>query len=125
MMKYKLLLTLCATSLAWTAIARGEGRCPPGMYPIHSPGVAACAPIPQTQSVVTHHAPRYKDQWGAIARGKSTNSSQYGASAGFASRAGAEKAAVKDCEAGPEKCGVWFYYSNQCAAMATAAEGRL
>lgn len=31
---------------AWTPIAKAEGNCPPGFYPVGGRGVQGCAPIP-------------------------------------------------------------------------------
>lgn len=115
------LLTAC-TFFAHIGTARAEGRCPAGMYPIDSPGVSACVPIPQQQQVVRPSAgPRYKSQWGAIAKSIDPASGQMGSSAEKSSKAAAEKAAIKDCEASGDRCKIWVHYSDQCVAVVTTS----
>lgn len=113
----RLLLALVVAAIPSIAFA-----CPPGMYPISNPHVAACAPIPSTGPVVRSIAPEYKSRWGAIAIGKDDRSGRLGFSSDAASESAATRQAIKDCEQKGESCRAWATYSNQCMAMASIAE---
>lgn len=105
-------------------VARAEGNCPPGFYPIGGQGVQGCAPIPgANQSSTPESAPlppptptgRWHNRWGSIAHSMSTSAA--GVSTGLTSREEAEKSAMSRCSAeGATDCSVAFSYANQCAA---------
>ncbi|MBB5864619.1 DUF4189 domain-containing protein [Xanthomonas sp. 3058] len=99
--------------------ALAEQGCPPGQYPIGGQGAAACAPIPQGNSI--NQAPRplgkWLKTWGAIAHDPVDG--VLGVSSGKISKRDAEKDALMKCtEAGGTRCKDWASYQNQCAAVA-------
>lgn len=117
-MKIPLFLILLAT--AGAAHAEG-GTCPPGYYPVNSPGVMGCAPITNSESGgVQRTAPRaaWADRWGAIAT--DGENSILGTSVGMRSKRQAEKTALTQCrEKGGNQCEVDLAFYNQCAVLVT------
>lgn len=117
---------LMATSLCLCAdgAAFAEGRCPPGYYPVDTPGVAGCAPIPVIPQTGPARSaqPQWETRWGAIAI-DGTNS-VVGAVTGMQSKRKAEKAAIKQCRAkGGDRCEVELAYYNQCGVIAWGDTG--
>lgn len=116
----KLLLLVCLMALS--VIARAEGGCPPGQYPIGGQGVRGCAPIPGTSSTSVQPADRrpkgeWQDQWGALAG--AVGGAQGGAAQEQSSEYDATRTAIENCERqGGQRCKVEFVYHNQCAAAA-------
>lgn len=112
-----LLVAMGLCSLSGLALA--EGRCPPGYYPVDSPGVAGCAPMPIIPSRKPSE-PRvmWVDRWGAIAAdGKNAI---LGTATGMASKRKAQKAALLQCRSkGGLACKVDMAYYNQCAVLVT------
>ncbi len=97
-------------------LAKAEGRCPPGFYPIGGQGMLGCAPIPVSSG---NEAPpsRLRDrvvpQWAAIAR--SPSGRQIGWSIRQHKQASAEKGAMKACKAkSGQACEIVASYTNQC-----------
>ena len=95
-----------------------EGGCPAGMYPIHSPGVVGCAPIPVASE------PRWASRWGAVARNKDALAVA-GVAEGERSEARATKVALKHCKrAGGTNCQVVVVYSDKCFVSAMPTDGK-
>jgi len=117
-----LLLSLVGTSV--TAHAEG-GTCPNGYYPVNSPGVMGCAPIPgynHQQAAPQPPPPRWEDRWGAIATDGIKG--VLGSAADMVSRREAESAALIDCQAkGGSGCKLDISYSNGCGAMVVGDHG--
>lgn len=94
------------------------GTCPPGFYPVNSPGVMGCAPIPGNADQSEATGPSWMTTWGAIAADgeRSVVASTFGQH----SKRKAESIAIKECRAkgGGKKCKTWISFYNQCAAMA-------
>ncbi len=128
---FLLLALLCSAT-----VARAEGRCPPGQYPIgSSQGVLGCAPIPGAQQSQQGQGendarimpPRATGRWysrfGALVQSKST----------FVVGLSADKESAEDALAdarmmcgseGARDCETVFTYSNQCAAwLVPSVEG--
>lgn len=107
--------------------AFGEGRCPPGQYPVGGQGVGGCAPIPggaaaPAQQVAPIPAGTWDTRWGAIAQDaapvEGTNLA-IGVAVSQPSSGRAEQVALDECHAmGGARCKVIFSYHNQCAALA-------
>ena len=108
------LLTLFCTSTAW---AEG-GTCPPGYYPVNSPGVMGCAPMPGGGGQPLDTGPYWATTWGAIAA--DGDSQVVVSSFGQRSKRKAESTAIKECRAkgGSKKCKAWISFYNQCGVMA-------
>lgn len=109
--------------LALHEVARAEGGCPPGFYPIGGQGVQGCAPIPSAG--VGAEGPRatgrWQETWGAIALASNGAS---GVATGKVKKKDAISAAMMEClGAGASDCKVAFTYKNQCAAAATSKNG--
>jgi hypothetical protein len=105
--------------VAFCSTAFAEGRCPPGMYPIHAIGVAACAPIPGASTAPLSQPPapppsREIPGWGAIAINYSTG--RAGASTRQISEFAARELALAQCE--QKGCEIALAYANQCGALA-------
>ena len=102
--------------LARNSYAEG-GTCPSGYYPVNSPGVMGCAPMPGGGEPLDT-GPYWATTWGAIAVDSERNVvvSTYGQR----SKRKAESSAVKECRAkgGSKKCEAMISFYNQCAAMA-------
>lgn len=99
--------------------ARAEGgTCPSGYYPVNSPGVMGCAPIPGYDGSDEPEAagPRWESRWGAVAAG----GTGFGDAKGLPSRRAAEKLAMQKCrETAKEPSGCKIYsFANTCAALA-------
>ena len=97
------------------------GTCPPGFYPVNSPGVMGCAPIPnndRTSAQTAPAAPRWKTTWGAFAT--DGPSAALGASVGMPNKRKAEKFALAQCrEKGGKNCEIDMTFYNQCAVLVT------
>lgn len=105
-------LVVAATS---SSVCIAKGSCPAGMYPIYSPGVMGCAPIPTLEPP----PPRPVDYWGALASDAS-GSGINGVSADLPSRRAASKAALGSCkDGGGRDCKVVATYVNSCIVVAT------
>lgn len=99
------------------ALAEG-GTCPPGYYPVNSPGIMGCAPIPGGSSQPPDTGPSWVTTWGAIA---ADGDKQIVASSfNHGSKRRAESSAIKECRAkgGSKKCKTWVSFYNQCGALA-------
>ncbi|WP_080721205.1 DUF4189 domain-containing protein [Xanthomonas euvesicatoria] len=99
--------------------AMAEQGCPPGQYPIGGQGVAACAPIPQGNSI--QQEPRASGKWiktwGAIAH--DPRNGTLGVAVGKMSKREAQEDARAKCiEVGGTQCKDWVNYENQCVAIA-------
>jgi hypothetical protein len=120
----KISLTLGLLSISGYAMAEG-GHCPPGYYPISSPGVIGCAPIPGYGGDSQSPQPsslEWQARWGAIvADGKKGS---LGIASGMKSRHEAENVATVDCRAkGGDDCQVELVYNNQCGVMIVGDRG--
>ena len=117
MRRIKVFLFLCLMPFH-SAFAEG-GTCPPGYYPVNSPGVMGCAPMPDGsgQSAVDV-GPSWMTTWGAIATDNSV--AAIGSVTGQGSKRQAERGATKRCHAngGTKRCKVSLIYYNQCGVMA-------
>ena len=111
---------VCALFLAAVDAWAEGGTCPQGYYPVNSPGVMGCAPIPGGGSEGYENpppdpGPRWKTQWVSIAFGKNG----LGASTNMPSKRQAEKAALAQCrEMGGTGCHINLTTYNQCVAVA-------
>ncbi len=95
-----------------------EQGCPPGQYPIGGQGVAACAPIPQENSIQEQPRPigKWIKTWGAVA--EDTTNGTLGVSVGKISRREAREEARAQCmQVGGFQCKDWIDYENQCVAI--------
>lgn len=110
---------LALFSVAVEAWAEG-GTCPQGYYPVDSPGVMGCAPIPGGESEGYENpppdpGPQWKTQWASIAFGNNG----LGVSTNMSSKRQAEKAALAQCrEMGGTGCYINLTTYNQCVAVA-------
>jgi hypothetical protein len=114
-------------------LARAEGGCPPGQYPIGGQGVQGCAPIPgQGGGSGASPAPRptgkWEDRWGGIASDASVRAPGVeiptGISESKLSKREAVSSAMSQCEKlGGKKCKMLVTYYNQCAALADPTVG--
>ena len=111
------LCLLIAPLLGASDVAHAEGgTCPSGYYPVSSPGVMGCAPIPnQAGDSAQDTTPRvtWVDRWGAIASDNRTGN--VGTIGGQTSKRKARQIALERCGAG---CKIDMVYYNQCAAIA-------
>lgn len=100
-----------------TATAEG-GTCPPGFYPVNSPGVMGCAPMPGGGGGSVVSGPSWSTTWGAIAI--DGPSAVAASSFGQSSKRKAKSVAVSNCRAkgGTKACKVLLSFYNQCAALA-------
>lgn len=117
MWRIKFFLVLCLMPFH-SALAEG-GTCPPGYYPVNSPGVMGCAPIPNAGGGVPDVGPLWVTSWGAISVDGPAR--VIGASHSQRSKRKATNAAVSDCVArgGVKKnCKVLITFYNQCGAIA-------
>lgn len=110
-------ICLFALFYANTAWAEG-GTCPPGYYPVNTPGVMGCAPMPGGGGEPMATGPSWMTTWGAIATDSSV--SAIGSVTRQSSKRQAQKNAIKNCRAngGTKKCKVSLAYYNQCGVMA-------
>ncbi|MFS8375788.1 DUF4189 domain-containing protein [Xanthomonas campestris pv. armoraciae] len=98
--------------------AQAEQGCPPGQYPIGGQGVAACAPIPQENSIQQEPRPSGKwiKTWGAIA---SDGGDNLGVAKGKLKKSDAQEEALSKCKSvSGKECQIDFVYKNQCTAIA-------
>lgn len=105
--------------IAMTFDLRAEGgACPPGYYPISSPGFTNCAPIPgggEGSRPAPRDEPVWKTQWLSIAFGNNG----FGAATDMPSKRKAEKAALAQCrDMGGTECYINMTIHNQCIAVA-------
>lgn len=112
-----LLLFISTNFFANNAKAEG-GTCPPGYYPVNSPGVMGCAPIPSSGGSNIPSGPTWKSQWGAIA--VDFTKGVYGSISTQSGKRQAQRGAMKKCRAngGGKGCEVSLVYFNQCGVMA-------
>lgn len=111
----RILFLISLLGISGVAYAEG-GTCPPGYYPVSSPGVMGCAPIPnQAGNSAQNVTPRvtWVDRWGAIASDNKTGN--VGTIGGQTSKRKATKLALERCGNG---CKIDMIYYNQCAAIA-------
>jgi hypothetical protein len=94
------------------------GTCPPGYYPVNSPGVMGCAPMPGGSAEPVDTGPSWMTTWGAIAA--DGDKQVVASSFNKGSKRKAESAAIKECRAkgGSKKCKTWVSFYNQCGALA-------
>ena len=94
------------------------GTCPPGYYPVNSPGVMGCAPIPGGGDEPADTGPSWVTTWGAIAADgeRQIVSSVHS----YRSKRKAESAAIKQCRArgGSKNCKALISFYNRCGVMA-------
>lgn len=117
MWKIKAFLLLCLMPFHST-FAEG-GTCPPGYYPVNSPGVMGCAPMPNSGGALPDVGPFWVTSWGAIAVDGPAR--VIGASHSQRSKRKANAMAMSDCRAkgGAKKnCSVLISFYNQCGAIA-------
>ncbi len=111
---------LCLTGFIYANTARADGgTCPSGYYPVNSPGVTGCAPIPSSGSEIPDVGPFWVTSWGAIAVDGPAHI--IGASHSQRSKRKANAMALADCKArgGAKKnCEVLISFHNQCGAIA-------
>lgn len=118
MWKIKLLALFLCLMPFHSALAEG-GSCPPGYYPVNSPGVMGCAPIPNAGGGVPDVGPLWVTSWGAISVDGPAR--VIGASHSQRSKRKANAAAIADCMArgGVKKnCKVLISFYNQCGSIA-------
>jgi hypothetical protein len=115
------LLILAILPFAGLSVAHAEGGCPDGFYPLNTPGVAGCAPIPgygeATEDAPPPAAARWEDRWGATVVG---NNGGFGAAVDMKSQRAAERAARAQClkTNDGKGCDNVSTYANQCVAVA-------
>lgn len=118
-LKFRLILS-CAVLLITGDLNAEGGTCPQGYYPVNSPGVMGCAPIPDYGSQDSGDSPyeptpRWKTQWVSIAFGVNG----LGVAPNMPSKRKAEKAALDKCrEMGGMDCHINLTTYNQCVAVA-------
>lgn len=120
-MRIRTLAITCIAALIYLSpkASNAEGGCPEGMYPIHSPGVMGCAPMPVSQP----RGPRWTARWGAVATAEE-NTSINGVSSNEESERRANKVAMTQCRnSGGKKCKVAATYSNSCFYAAAPYDG--
>lgn len=113
-------------------MARAEGNCPRGYYPIGAPqgqaGPQSCAPIPrygngqQQQRSQQSPPPQWASRWGAIA----TDSAKgiLGVTTDQPSESGAQQSAMADCQTkGGASCKLEIAYDNECVTLAVGSKG--
>lgn len=122
----KTVLFLFLLAIANIAYAEG-GTCPPGYYPVSSPGVMGCAPIPnynQNNVSATPTSERWATRWGAIAIDDTSADTGLGTVSDMPSKRKAEQVALSKCrENGAAACKLKLSYYNQCAAIAWGDTG--
>jgi hypothetical protein len=118
-LKNRLFSALMLFAIAAEAFAEG-GTCPQGYYPINSPGVVGCAPIPGygsggSSGLPAAPGPQWKTQWISVAFGNNG----FGAAVDMPSKRKAEKAALAQCRSmGGTGCHINITNYNQCIAVA-------
>ncbi|MCP3044108.1 DUF4189 domain-containing protein [Xanthomonas euvesicatoria] len=103
--------------------AYAEGNCPPGYYPIGGQGVVGCAPMGgggQPSGNQLSPTGQWDTRWGAFAIDREAGI--VGTSANRKTKSDARKEAKRACEEqGGKKCDPYFFYKNQCAAIANSS----
>ncbi|MFA1733583.1 DUF4189 domain-containing protein [Xanthomonas campestris] len=120
MYKFLLIGLLVYVTLGQPSLARAEGSCPPGFYPIGGQGVSGCAPIGGSSGAASPTATgEWETRWGALSMDEANGF--VGASSSQKSKSLARKEAEIECKKlGGVKCRPIFYYKNQCAAIAVS-----
>lgn len=124
-MKTNFTVLLFLGLLGISGVAFAEGRCPPGQYPVDSPGVSACVPIPGAGE--DDHPPPppravWATRWGAIAI-DDTNGGM-GAVTNMPTKALAERDAIMQCRTKKGVgCALTLVYYNQCGVIAWGDTG--
>ena len=120
-LKWRLLITgLTAIGITLGAeLARAEGNCPPGYFPIGGQGVRGCSPIGSSGAAggagASGPSGRWLKTWGAVAVSKNGVGA---ATVGKKSKAEAQRSVVETCRAdGGEGCRSVFTFRNQCYAI--------
>jgi len=121
-------LVLILILIAAPGLALGEGRCPPGQYPVGGQGVGGCAPIPGSGGAgAGSGAPvatgKWETRWGAIAEDSAPRAAgaplATGVSESRKSKREANAVALEECnKVGGKKCTISITYHNQCVALA-------
>ena len=107
---------LCAIvfTMAATKLFAEGGTCPEGYYPVNSPGVMGCAPIPGS-GLPQEQVIEWEDRWISVAFGKNG----FGAAVDMPSKRKAEKLAIANCkQMGGLDCHINLTTYNQCIAVA-------
>lgn len=122
-MRIALILMLSLFSL----LAYGEGRCPPGQFPVGGQGMLGCAPISgasgadgATQAPASPKPTgKWETRWGAVADDTTSRNLATGVSTSQKTKRAAVAAAIDDCKsAGGNSCKLRLAYHNQCVAIA-------
>ncbi len=106
-----------------SSVAKAEGNCPPGYYPVGGQGVQGCAPIPNYGGGGGYAQPSYRSPTteGYVAAG--TNG-VIGVATAKIFRGKLEEKALQDCEKkGGTGCQIWFTYDDNHCATVGQAEG--
>ncbi|MCC4607138.1 DUF4189 domain-containing protein [Xanthomonas campestris pv. zinniae] len=100
------------------SLAYAEGNCPPGFYPIGGQGATGCAPTGGNSSgSQASPSGQWDTRWGAFAIDREAGI--VGTSVNKRTKSDARKDAKDACERqGGKKCDPYFFYKNQCAAIA-------
>ncbi len=117
-------LYLCLSLMPFHRVLAEGGTCPPGFYPVNSPGVMGCAPMPGGGDVPQVTGPIWVTSWGAIS--VDAQAGVIGTSHSQRSKRKASSAALADCRAkgGSKKtCAVLISFYNQCGAIAGGEGG--
>jgi len=126
----KLVLLFGLLGASGAAYAEG-GTCPPGYYPVNSPGVMGCAPIPGYDNGGGGGGGGYgggggpppaqwESRWGAIVLGKPW---ALGAANNMRSKQAAEQAAMADCRAKKGiECKLRRSYFNSCGIVVVGSD---
>ncbi|MBL8263014.1 MAG: DUF4189 domain-containing protein [Xanthomonadaceae bacterium] len=112
-------LLLCLSLMPFVRVLAEGGICPPGYYPVNSPGVMGCAPMSGGGEVPQVAGPAWVTSWGAISA--DVPAGAIGTSYSQRSKRKANSAALADCRAkgGSKKnCSVLITFYNQCGAIA-------
>ena len=101
------------------SIAKAEGGCPPGSYPIGGQGVQGCAPMPTSGAGQAEQGPvatgRWLKTWGSIAMASNGDVGTY---VGARKKTEAVKGALSNCaQHGAADCKTTQVYKNQCVAL--------
>ena len=118
-MRFLLTLFLLVATVFLSRGVRAEGgTCPPGYYPVNSPGVMGCAPIPSSGGFSLPEGPIWESRWGAIA--VDFKKGAYGSVSAKGSKRQAQREARKSCRSsgGGKDCKISLTYFNQCGVMA-------
>lgn len=115
------IIVILAALLPSSAVRAEGGTCPPGYYPMNSPGVSGCAPIPGSggSEEPEPSGPRWRKQWIALAIDTSVGA--VGVALDQPSKSAAKKESVRQCinNGGTVKgCELLAATWNQCLSMA-------